>query len=76
MARQEGSDESQAVAELFAEEPERWPEAAGYDAKVHSLHVKHLPDLAVKLAEIGFSNSEITGILGGNFRRVAEIVWK
>lgn len=53
-----------------------WPAGTGYDRPAQTLHVKHLPDIADALAESGFATDEIIAVLGGNFRRVAEQVWK
>ncbi len=53
-----------------------WPEGAGYDRPAQTLHVKQLADVAGALMDNGFDNEEVSAILGGNFRRVAEQVWK
>lgn len=53
-----------------------WPTGSGYDRPVQTLHVQHLPDVAQVLAGLGFDADEIGAILGDNFRRVAEQVWK
>ena len=43
---------------------------------VGCLDVRRLPEVTEELARIGFDETEIAGILGANFRRVAENVWK
>ena len=53
-----------------------WPEDAGYDRPVQFLDIRRLPEVAEELAQVGFDGPEIAGILGGNFRRVAQQVWK
>jgi membrane dipeptidase len=71
----EGED-SENIHDLFQKHAEYWPEEAGYDETIASLDVRRMPDIAQELNKVGFSNDDITGILGGNFRRVAEQVWK
>jgi membrane dipeptidase len=56
--------------------PEYWPQDAGYDRPIDFLDVRRLPEVAEELAKAGFAGAEIAGILGGNFRRVAERVWR
>ena len=53
-----------------------WPKGAGYDRPAQTLNVSRLKDVTEALAEVGFSTDEISGILGGNFARVAKQVWK
>ncbi len=53
-----------------------WPDGAGYDRPAQTLHVRRLPDISDALVERGFDTNEIVAILGGNFRRIAEQVWK
>ncbi len=72
----EGAEGNIAVAESFAEHPEYWPEYAGYDGDFGCLDVRRLPEVTMELAGVGFDKKEIVGILGANFRRVAEQVWK
>jgi len=61
---------------LSEDNPEYWPEEAGYDQPIESLSVTKLPDICHELLTIGFTQTDLTAILGGNFRRVAEQVWK
>ena len=72
----DGADESKAITDLFAKSTDHWPESAGYNGTVGCLDVRRLPEVAKDLADIGFDQTEIAGILGANFRRVAERVWK
>ena len=61
---------------MIAQDASYWPADAGYDSSITCLDVRRLPDVAVALQDTGFNDNEIAGILGGNFRRVAEQVWK
>ncbi len=72
----EGTEDSD-YPELMAEDdPYYWPADAGYNDTFGFLDARSLPAIASELADIGFGEQEITGIMGGNFRRVAEQVWK
>ena len=64
------------VGAILRSRPDYWPAGNLYDTR----GIKHagpaqLPDLAMGLSSRGFSGTEIRGILGGNFRRVASTVW-
>ncbi len=65
-----------AIAEAIEQDRHYWPEGNGYDGRVGFLDVRRLPAIAAELAKAGFDGAEIAGILGGNFRRVAEQVWR
>ncbi len=71
-----GGEGNAAIAEILAKNPEYWPEGAGYDGVIDCLDVRRLPEVTEELVKIGLSGAEIVGILGGNFRRIAERVWK
>ena len=68
--------EDHSLAEMVERNPHFWPKDAGYDRPVQILDVRRLPDVAEELVKTGFGHDEIVGILGGNFRRIAEQVWK
>ncbi len=70
------SIENTSVLELFDSHPEYWPENAGYDGSVTCLHISRLPEVVDELYKLGFDQDGIIGVMGGNFRRVAEKVWK
>lgn len=53
-----------------------WPASEGYGPSLGCLGVRRLPEVAAELAKAGFDAAELRKILGGNFRRVAESVWK
>ena len=61
---------------LSDDNPTYWPPAAGYDRSLQSLSVTQIPEVCAELLKLGFVQSDVTAILGGNFRRVAEHVWK
>ena len=74
-APDDGDEDSEDILSLIAHNPEYWPAGAGYDGHLEILDVRQLPHVAEALANAGFNAEELAGILGGNFRRVAEQVW-
>lgn len=70
------AEERTHAEEVIEENPEYWPPDAGYDRPIDYLPLNRLPDVCDELFRLGFSKAELAGILGGNFRRVAEQVWK
>jgi membrane dipeptidase len=52
-----------------------WPKEEYQTASLY-LPPEQLPEIVETMVQRGFSDAEITGILGGNFLRVAEAVWK
>jgi membrane dipeptidase len=68
--------ESDSMVEMFGLNPSFWPPQAGYDGAVHCLDVRCLPEITGELLKLGFNDKEIAAVLGANFKRVAERVWK
>ena len=64
------------IEAVLADNPDYWPPEAGYDRPIDFLELTRLPDVCEALIKTGFVDDEIINILGGNFRRVAEQVWK
>jgi membrane dipeptidase len=52
-----------------------WPQEEYQTASLY-LPPEQLPEITETMVQRGFSDAEITGILGGNFLRVAKAVWK
>jgi len=52
-----------------------WPKEEYKTASLY-LPPEQLPEIVETMLQRGFSDPEITGILGGNFLRVAKAVWK
>jgi len=70
------SVDEDATETLLAGSSYYWPEDCGYDRPTRCLDVRRLPDVADELRKTGFDDAEIAAALGGNFRRVAEQVWR
>ncbi|MFT5138450.1 MAG: membrane dipeptidase [Lysobacterales bacterium] len=68
--------ENGALEQAIDENPLYWPPEAGYDRPVDFLPLSMLPEVCDELFRLGFTQNEVAGILGGNFRRIAEQVWK
>lgn len=64
------------IGEILAKRPDFWPPNNGYDTpNIGHYSPTQLHGLMEGMFEKGFSKSEIEGVLGGNFRRVATDVW-
>ena len=70
------SGDGNANGETLDEDPEYWPPDAGYDRPIDFLPLNSLPDVCDELFRLGMTRAELTGVLGGNFRRIAMQVWK
>ena len=65
------------VGEILKSRPDFWPAGQQYDTPaIKHVSPAQVPDLTAGMAQRGFSDSEIRGVLGENFRRVAAVVWK
>ncbi len=68
--------ETSDIAETIARDPYYWPPGTGYEKGVSYLDIRRLPEVTGELAKTGFTETDIAGILGGNFKRIAAQVWK
>ncbi|MDJ0956877.1 MAG: membrane dipeptidase [Arenicellales bacterium] len=53
-----------------------WPRGAGYDRPVKIMNISRLPEIVKAMEDVGFGDDEISGILAGNFMRIAKQVWR
>lgn len=72
----DGASVGSNIGEVLEEHPDYWPPDAGYERPIDFLPLSRLPQVCGELFRIGFSELEVAGILGGNFRRIADQVWK
>jgi membrane dipeptidase len=70
------SADEEATEDLVANGSYYWPAECGYDRPARCLDVRRLPEVARELRHVGFDDGEIAAVLGGNFRRIAEQVWR
>ena len=64
------------LAEEVSGRPDYWPPGQQYDTPgITCAHPSQAHGICEQLLDRGFSDAEVTGILGGNFLRVAEQVW-
>ena len=64
------------IGAILRSRPDYWPAGNTYDTPgIAHAGPSQLPGLVDGLSERGFSDAEIRGLLGENFRRVAAAVW-
>jgi len=56
--------------------PHFWPPDQGYEPGIKMVEPERIADIADQLLKRDYSERDVTGILGGNFLRVARQVWK
>ncbi len=54
----------------------RWPKGFGYESGICFVEPEELPEVTEGMLRSGYSDEVIRGILGENFLRVAQQVWK
>ncbi|MEP6502703.1 MAG: membrane dipeptidase [Betaproteobacteria bacterium] len=60
----------------IAAHPEQFPPELGYSTGMDFMAPEQLPEVAHHLRARGMAESEVAGILGGNWLRIARQVWK
>ena len=64
------------LTEELSARPDYWPPGQGYDTpNINGAQPGQIYEICDQLLTRGFSDTEVTGILGGNFLRVAHQVW-
>jgi len=64
------------VDEALAAHPEQFPPELGYGPGMQYMAPEQLPEVAELLRAEGFARSEVAGVMGGNWLRIAQQVWK
>lgn len=62
--------------ETIAANPDQFPPELGYSTGMRFLAPEGIPEVAQQLRQLGMSDDETAGVLGGNWLRVARQVWK
>jgi membrane dipeptidase len=71
------SHEEPDLGEILSSRTDYWPPGQAYDTPgIKVAEPRQHPQICQILHHRGFSEAELVGIMGGNFRRVAEQVWK
>ena len=60
----------------LAANPGVWPVELGYGPGIRFVAPEQLPELTEGMLKLGYSDDVVRGILGENFLRVADTVWK
>jgi membrane dipeptidase len=64
------------LTSILASRPDYWPAGQRYDTPdIKLFSPANMAEVLCLLRQRGWSDSELHGFLGGNFRRVAEQVW-
>ena len=57
-------------------DPSFWPDGNEYDKPIECVPPWAVIDIVDGLEELGYSESDVAGVLGGNMHRVASAVWR
>jgi len=72
----EAEEEGEGLAEVTAANTDYWPRHQYDYPSVDCAHPRQIIELTEELLRRQYSEADVIGILGGNFMRVAEAVWK
>lgn len=64
------------LAAYIAANPDKFPPHLGYGAGMAMAGPERFPEITEGLLRLGYDDASVMAILGGNWRRVAEAVWK
>ena len=68
--------DAQDLADFLKSNASIFPPNSGYDTTVNMVSPEQFPEIVEGMIRLGYDDAAISGILGGNFYRVAEAVWK
>lgn len=60
----------------LASAPRIWPKSAGYNAGRKIAQPEQWPEIVEALLDLGNSDDDVRGIIGGNYLRIARAIWK
>jgi len=64
------------LKEVLRTQQHMFPAGKGYDAGIGIVEPERIPKITEALLKLGYPEYDVEAILGGNFLRVAEVVWK
>ena len=73
---EDGEDEGDGLSGVLERNPDYWPKAQYDYPRVDCAGPGQLLELAEELFRRQHTNQDVAAIMGGNFMRVAEAVWK
>ena len=56
--------------------PELFPKGMGYDAGIQMATPEQIPEIAEALLKQGYTDEEVSGVMGNNLLRISKQVWK
>lgn len=59
----------------LAAKPAIWPKSSGYRTRAAIAQPEQWPEIVEALLRLGYSEDDVLKIIGGNFLRVAKVVW-
>ncbi len=60
----------------LAAAPNIWPKSSGYSAGRKIAQPEQWPEIVESLLDLGYTDDDVRGIIGGNYLRVARAVWR
>jgi membrane dipeptidase len=64
------------IDEHIAKMRATFPPGLGYEAGVRMIPPEQLPEIVERLLQLGYTDENLRGLLGGNWLRVAKAVWR
>ena len=66
----------QEMQDFFVQQRHTYPDDPSYRCEPRFVEPERIPEIAASLRRLGYEAAEVNGILGGNWLRVAQAVWK
>jgi membrane dipeptidase len=66
----------QEMQDFFVQQRHAYPDDPSYRCEPRFVEPERIPQIAARLRKLGYEDAELNGILGGNWLRIAQAVWK